>query len=321
MLHVCYTMSAASFLAHFPGRHTFQTKCDVPDAPEELQRRLTHVIHGDHEALRIKLETLNELGAGVYFSVHETDGTGRKAENIVALRALVVEFDHGIPETPNTAPPSLVVASSQGKSQWYWLLETPLPATPENVAEWKALEAGMCASLGGDKQATLVTQVLRVPGYFNAKYSMPFKVELTDVSDTPRRYTMAELAEVWTPLREAGAKSVPAISQNLTADNALPPLELRQRRYLAWLNALPPPVAGRGERNGWYYAKAAKGLRDFALEDAGWLADTLADHSAKHHGSNAYDHDAIRRLIRNASRSATGVHGGSLTKPSIKPVL
>jgi hypothetical protein len=306
---------AASFLRFFPGLLTFQTKCDDPGASEDLRRRLTQVLHGDYVKLAGKLEVMNELGAGIYFSVAETDGEGRKLENIRYLRGLVCEWDY---EAVNHFPliPSLFVESSPGKTQAYWLLATPLEATPENIRRWKALEAGMVRTMKGDEGAKLVTQVLRVPGFTNNKYPARPTVRWIDAGKKDvQRYTMEELEAAWAPLEVAGGNFPETDAEILPGEYALPDEAVRIRRFTAWLTPQIPPAAGKGERNRWYYARVKAGVNDFAIDDNEALAELLADHSFRYHGNAAYDEDDVRRLIRNARRSSNGLPRGCKFAP------
>lgn len=319
--------AAHDFLRFFPGLHTFQTKCDDPDLNESdgIRARLTQVLHGPHERHAGKLEVLNELGAGIYFSVNETDGQGRRLENITKLRALVVEWDHGAPSS-FAREPSLLVESSPGKLQAYWLLAEPYVAVPDTIRRWKALEAGMVTAMGGDQGAKLVTQVLRVPGYRNNKY--PSRPMVTQLPRTGllTKYDMRSLEKVWEPLEVAG-ENCELQSAILPAVYRLPDEATRIRRYAAWLETQTPPPAGKSARNPWYYARAKAGVNDFAIDDADALAEVIAAHSERHHGIAAYDEDDARRLIRSARRSTSDLPRGckyaaaSPKAPSFVPTI
>lgn len=68
---------------------TFQTF----DDSDEKRPSLIRVIHGELSEVRDELMRLNEAGAGVFATINETDGNGRKGENITRPRAVFVDFD------------------------------------------------------------------------------------------------------------------------------------------------------------------------------------------------------------------------------------
>ena len=95
---------------------TFQTFDDKKEKRSNLVRQL----HSDFNSVADELVELNSAGAGIYVAVQRTDLKGRKTENIVGLRALYGDFDQGLPqEFP--LEPSIVIQSSSGKYQCYWL--------------------------------------------------------------------------------------------------------------------------------------------------------------------------------------------------------
>ena len=65
---------------------TFRTFSDYKPAPRPDP--LCRIIHGRFEEVVHQLELLNQAGAGVFTTVNETDGGGRKLQNIVRIRAL-----------------------------------------------------------------------------------------------------------------------------------------------------------------------------------------------------------------------------------------
>lgn len=67
---------------------TFQTFGD-----REKSNKLVKVLHGTLEECRPQLEKLNRMGAGVFFTVNQTDGRGRQESNITRVRALFADFD------------------------------------------------------------------------------------------------------------------------------------------------------------------------------------------------------------------------------------
>src|SRR5262249_12392293 len=77
---------------------------------------------GDLQRRAPSLTTSNHFGCGVFVVVNETDGNGRRSDNIRRVRAVWQEDDDGWNgELP--LPPSMIVQSSQGRCHRYWLIE------------------------------------------------------------------------------------------------------------------------------------------------------------------------------------------------------
>lgn len=54
--------------------------------------------HGSiNRATMNRIGALNSKGAGVYYTVNQTDGKGRTAANIVGINALIADYDNGEP--------------------------------------------------------------------------------------------------------------------------------------------------------------------------------------------------------------------------------
>jgi hypothetical protein len=85
---------AACFLANLDPTATFfsfQTFDDNEKRSAENKKKLGYdpfakVIHGSLDQRWNELQRLNESGAGIFVTVNETDGKGRKKKNIVRIR-------------------------------------------------------------------------------------------------------------------------------------------------------------------------------------------------------------------------------------------
>ena len=106
---------AKSFIELFgSGEHYFQTFCDGDNL---YQPYLVAQFYLTFEDAKERLMELNELGAGVFVTINETDGTGPRAENITAVRAVFVDLD-GSPLEP------VMQASGLGKSSTHYALDS-----------------------------------------------------------------------------------------------------------------------------------------------------------------------------------------------------
>jgi len=97
-----------SLLDPFASSFTFQT---VGEGKQKNNPKLLHVLHGSLARLFDELIALNQQGAGIYVTVNETDGIGRKAENITRVRAIWQDddeaFDGDFP-IPLTCSPKVI---------------------------------------------------------------------------------------------------------------------------------------------------------------------------------------------------------------------
>lgn len=118
-----------------------------------------------------------ERGHGIFVMVNEGDGKGRSARNVVALRAVFADDDHGTvtPGMLSEVPPEIVVSSGHGM-HFYWLLR---PGEPLEV--FKPAQKAIAARLGTDTKVCDVARVMRLPGTLNLKGADPRPVVLMEV--------------------------------------------------------------------------------------------------------------------------------------------
>ena len=152
------------------GENTYQTFVDDKNA--QLYPR---VIHGSWTKVYDELMRENDAGAGIYFTPNATDGTGRKAENIVEIRSWFVDID-GIPAEnvkrgvirrllEHQLSPSAIVETRAGL-HCYWYA---VPGAEVDLELFKRVEEGVIGFWGGDPSAKDVSRVLRVPGFRHLK--------------------------------------------------------------------------------------------------------------------------------------------------------
>lgn len=136
----------------------------------------------------------------VYVTVNETgqgSGTSRRKEDVSRYRAIFADDDgKNSPTGPYPLEPSIVIESSPGKKQVYWLMADQ-PPTRE---EWDGVQQCIVNKWGGDAQARDAARILRVPGFFNSKpeYSPAPKARLLEVHPE-RRYQWADIIKAFPP--------------------------------------------------------------------------------------------------------------------------
>lgn len=255
-----------------------------------------------------KLSIYNQQGSDVYFSVNKTTSEGRDSHHIEAIRAVYVDYDHGLPTYNDQQnwplEPTVLVSSSNNKYQAFWVLAEPLVATPENVTRWQDVENRWVHATNGDWAARDTARVLRLPGYLNHKYSPPSNVNLLHANGP--RYTLAQLAAEYADVKLPEHANLPHSAW--WAPTGLPPDSVRERRYRFYLNKTPFPAVGSGKRNAFFYRKACTGVIDFALEPQ-LTATILAEYSAQRHGHEAYDYSELLTLAERASTYGKGIRG------------
>ncbi len=236
---------------------------------------------------------LNKTGSDIFFSVNVMDGQGRRHENIVAARTVYADYDAGVPESWLLAP-SLIVESSPGKAQAYWVLDRGEPADER----WHAAERGVVWATGADKNVCDAARVLRLPGFINHKYPSLPAAKLLVSSD--RRWMLNQIEEAWPPLAAPEQPVAGKIIENV-ADEA------KLRRYDRWLLAaeVAPSTSGRlpVSRN-WLFRKAAAGVRDFDLP-----VQTVAEALCRRIATLDWN-DALS-FAKDADRYATNVRGSA----------
>ena len=170
-----------------PQSHfTFQTF----DDSKAKRTWLAKILHGTLTEHFQELKSLNRQGAGIFVTINETDGKGRKASNITRVRAAFVDLD-GAPIEPvlsDPMPPHLVVESSTGKYHAYWMLDF-LP-----LESFKLIQQALAKRFNGDKAVCDLPRVMRLPGFLHQK-GAPFQSAIVGADEG--RYTSSEFLKAF----------------------------------------------------------------------------------------------------------------------------
>jgi len=186
-----------SLLKSIGKSFTFQTFGDSQKSPH-----LVRQFHGSLEQHADNLTELNKAGAGIFFTVNQTDGRGRGVDNVVGVRALFADFDT-INFNRNfqfNLEPSYVIESSPGKHHCYWLLIDELP-----LNEFKSFQQALARMLGSDEKICDLPRVMRVPGFMHLK-GEPFLVR--EIGGCGEWYSVDELRDWIKPEKAAPVESV-----------------------------------------------------------------------------------------------------------------
>ena len=175
---------ADAFLRMLGDRHTFQT---FGEGAAKAKRGLNRVLPGSLAEHAETLAGLNARGAGVFVTVNETDGKGRKSVNVQRVRALFVDLD-GAPLEPikaATLAPHCMVESSPNHWHAYWrIADCPL-------ADFKPLQKALAARFNGDAKVCDPARVMRLPGFDHRKRA-PYRSRIVELrAGTP--YSVADV--------------------------------------------------------------------------------------------------------------------------------
>lgn len=173
---------------------------------------------------------LHESGAGVYLTINQTDGQGRRSQNIIRIRAVWQEDDDGF-EGEFPLDPSLVVETSEGHYHRYWFVADDWPADTKGRDDFASVMQRMVADYGCDKNAKDLCRVLRLPGFYHCK-GEPRMVSI--VGGNQQRYTRAKILEAFPPVPEQKSKHA-----NGYAKSVWKPQSEEGERIRAALQAIP----------------------------------------------------------------------------------
>jgi putative DNA primase/helicase len=206
----------------------------------ELKRgHLAKVAHGTLDEEAGRLTAWNRAGAGVFVTINETDGMGRKAENITRVRAVFPDLD-GAPLQPVLAcmlEPHIIIESSPGKYHAYWIVDG-LP-----LDQFRPVQKAIAARFGGDRSVHDLPRVMRLPGFWHQK-GEPFRTRIHGISDR-LPYTAAQILAEFPCVAPRGARTegnghdeqaeemAELVRQILTSESYHVPLRNLAWRYLA----------------------------------------------------------------------------------------
>lgn len=141
---------------------TFQA---FDDNAERRDRSLAQILHAHNGPVAARLLDLNKRGAGVFAMINRGDGKGRRAQNVVEVRAVFVDLDgaplSGVEDAP--LEPHLIIESSPGRYHAYWRIEG-LP-----LGQFEAVQTALTRHFGGDLSVKDLPRVMRLPGFYHQK--------------------------------------------------------------------------------------------------------------------------------------------------------
>ena len=160
------------------------------------------LLHGTLDQCWERLVHLNQIGAGVFITVNETDLKGRKEGNIKRVRAVFSDLD-GAPLDPvlEWRKPNIVVESSEGKYHAYWF-----GTIKRDADAFKKLQKALAAKFDSDSSVCDLPRVMRLPGFLHQKGN-PFLTHIIQTNDTV--YSIGDIAIDLIEFFEGKAKTPP----------------------------------------------------------------------------------------------------------------
>lgn len=149
---------------------TFQT---LDDDKTRRDSSLTRIFHARQGRVATELAELNAHGAGVFVMVNRGDGQGRRAGNIVEVRAVFIDLDGTPVSVIESAPlePHLVVESSPGRYHIYWRIEGL------QLNQFASIQTALASRFRGDPAVKDLPRLMRLPGFYHVK-DEPFRTRI-----------------------------------------------------------------------------------------------------------------------------------------------
>lgn len=154
---------------------TFQTFDDT----KRQDKRLVRILHGTLDQHMEILHELNSKGAGVFFTVNQTDLQGRQSKNVTRIRSFFIDLDGASLDPVLSAPlePHIIVESSPGRYHAYWIVE----GAPLN--QFSIIQKKLISKFSADPCVHDLPRVMRLPGFFHNKQA-PFMVRVIQSNKT-----------------------------------------------------------------------------------------------------------------------------------------
>lgn len=173
-----------------------------------------------------------ERTCDVWYCINLLSKAERLKQNCLPTDLLWADLDEVDPDTLPVRPP-IVIASSPGRYQAIWRLNTKLePSLIENYNKHIAY------STGADKSGWDLTQLLRVPFTMNFKYEdRPMVILLHSAAETAPPILFDAFFQTDDPdIENIMSDGEQLLSQELPADEDLPKMDMIMYKYVVGLN-------------------------------------------------------------------------------------
>ena len=128
-------------------------------------------LHGTIKEHFHELAELNRQGAGVFFTVNQTDLCGRSTKHIEKIRAVFIDLDGTPLPEKFQLNPHFIINTSPNKYHCYWLVKDML------LKSFPLYQKALAIKFKSDPVIYDLPRLLRVPGFFHKKRkSYPVKI-------------------------------------------------------------------------------------------------------------------------------------------------
>lgn len=132
--------------------------------PKESLARVRLKFRGTFDEVEESLRRRNVTGHSIYFTPNITDGKGTRKENIIAVRALVADFDKvALPDQWEIVP-HIIVETSPGRYQATWSIERT-----NDIQAAEDMSKRLAIHYGTDLKVFDASHVFRLAGFGHQK--------------------------------------------------------------------------------------------------------------------------------------------------------
>lgn len=200
-----HTSKMLTMLAPHTNNFVFQVFDDNTDRKQANNGydKFARTLAGTLQERQDQLMMLNNDGIGVYLTINEVEGNRRTKDNVIAVRALYLDFDTQDSDrlehlTSLDLKPSLIVESSPSKHHAYWIADG-LPLERFTEYQKKLIDFFTNTGDAPDKAIHDLPRVMRLAGYYHlkvkAKEGLTGEPFMTRVIYEGKRYEATELIE------------------------------------------------------------------------------------------------------------------------------
>jgi len=130
-----------------------------------------------------RLEQFNDAGACISLTINETNGKGRKKEDIIKVRACYADFDDTPMPNKFKLEPSMIIETSKDNFHVYWFVEKfPLEM-------FEQTQSAISYNLNSDPAVKDISRALRIPGFYHMKKN-PFLSRI--IAYTGLKYSVSD---------------------------------------------------------------------------------------------------------------------------------
>ena len=197
---------------------TFQMATDAEPGDKPRPDPLARHVNLSPDNLAMLARRNAEHRAAVWVCINATDGRGRKRENVTRVRAVFLDGDGQVALDQLlsfTLEPHIVVESSPGHYQAYWLVDGLA------CEQFEGVQRRIAKTFGDAGSIIDLCRVMRVPGFWHQKDpARPFQVRIVH-EDARLAYKPAKILRTFLPLNDGPKRNGQETS---TSEMGLPPV-------------------------------------------------------------------------------------------------